>query len=100
MDNVHPVMAEALALIAPPAESPEVAKYRTLLRRHDWGHEFSDDWRWRQRGREELAKLRQLQAQLDPDFRIWNAVGHPWCRDGAAYPPFPPAKPATPATND
>lgn len=100
MDNVHPVMAEALTLIAPPAESPEMAKYRNLLRRHDWGHEFADDGRWRERGRQELATLRKLQAEIDPDYRVWNAVGHPWCRNGATYPPFPPPPPEPTATND
>jgi hypothetical protein len=32
-----------------------------------------------------------MQRRLDPDFRLWNAVGHPWCRNGASFPPFPPA---------
>ena len=85
MDYLHPTMAEALRPLAPPAEGERMAYYRILLKRHDWAHEFSDDGRWRQRGRQELEKLRELQRELDPDFRIWNACGHPSCRDGAAY---------------
>jgi hypothetical protein len=96
MDNLHPTMAAALCLLAPPPEGERLTRYRQLLRQHDWSHEHSDDFRAMQRGRMELARLRELQRELDPDFRIWNAVGHPWCRDGATYPPFPPA----PATND
>lgn len=91
MDNVQPAIAAALAPFAPPPEPPKVAAYRNLLRRHDWKHEFSDDARWRNRGRLELEQLRDLQRELDPDFVIWNAVGHPWCCNGASYPAFPPA---------
>jgi hypothetical protein len=85
MDNVHAAVAVALAPFAPPPEPPALAAYRNLLRRHDWTHEFSDDARWRNRGRAELEQLRQLQRELDPDFRLWNAMCRPACKDGRAY---------------
>ena len=84
---LNPVMAAALAGIAPPAESPRVAHYRLALRAHDWRHEFAEGDA-RTRGRRELEALRSEQQAVDPDFRIWNACCHPWCTNGAAYPAY------------
>ena len=46
--------------------------YTNALRAMDWGFEFSDDNSVYQRGREELARLRRIQRQLDPGAVIWN----------------------------
>ena len=46
--------------------------YKQKLAAHDWTFEWSDDHSVWQRGRVELAELRRLQPDLDPDFAIWN----------------------------
>ena len=46
--------------------------YARDLRRMDWGFEFSDENPVYQRGREELARLRKIQRELDPGAVIWN----------------------------
>jgi hypothetical protein len=83
------VIAAALAPLTPPPDDARTATYRALLRRHDWTHEFSEELRWVQRGRAELAELQALQKEVDPDFHIWNTHCHRLCKDGAAYPAFP-----------
>lgn len=85
MSNLNPVMAAALAGIAPPAESPRVAHYRLALQSHDWRHEFAEGDA-RTRGRRDLEALRDEQQALDPDFRIWNEHCHPHCKNGRSYP--------------
>lgn len=87
--NLHPIVADALRGVIPPPEDARVASYRALLRRHDWAHEFADDFRAYSRGRAEREHLLAEQKAVDPDFRIWNAHCHPWCRDGRAYPAYP-----------
>jgi hypothetical protein len=90
--NLHPVFVEALRGIAPPPATTieqRKAHYRALLKRHDWSHEFSDDMRWVQRGRAERKELLDEQRELDPDFATWNALCHPWCKSGAAFPAYP-----------
>ena len=85
MSNLNPVMTAALAFIAPPAEPQRIAEYRQALREHDWRHEFAEGDA-RTRGRAQLERLRELQAELDPGYRIWNALCHPHCTDGRSYP--------------
>lgn len=63
-----------------------LAAYRRLLHRHDWKHVLSADMAEYHRGQNELQRLREAQQALDPDFAVWNAHCHPWCRDGRDYP--------------
>jgi hypothetical protein len=72
--NLHPIMQQALAPFAPPAESAELAFYRKRLRCFDWQFHFSDDASAVRIARVELANLHRMQAELDPDGRIWRAV--------------------------
>lgn len=80
--NLSPVMQQALAPFAPPAESQELAAYRARLRRFDWSYQFSDDSSVYKRARAELAELHKLQAELDKDGSIWRAV----CPGGHGVP--------------
>lgn len=50
------------------------ADYLKSLRAQDWSFEFSDDGRAYRAGRDSLAALRTLQAEIDPDAAIWNTV--------------------------
>jgi hypothetical protein len=61
------------------------AAYVSMLRRHDWSHEMSDDAGAYRRGRQALEQLRQEQQTIDPDFNIWNRHCAERCKDGRAY---------------
>lgn len=63
----------------------ERRQYEAALRRHDWSHEFSDDYLVVRAGREELHALREMQRRLDPEFSLWNVWCHPACRNGRNY---------------
>lgn len=52
-------------------ETPET-EYIRRLRNHDWFHEYSEDYQVWQRGVQELARLRELRKQIDPDCKLWN----------------------------
>ena len=74
MNNMHPVMQQALAAFIPPAETKEMTEYRAALRRFDWQFEFSEDNSIVCEGRNELEKLHKMQKELDPNGSIWKAV--------------------------
>jgi hypothetical protein len=59
--------------------------YAKLLQSHDWSHEFSDDGRVYNVGRQQLEVLRAMQRSIDPWFRIWNQHCPDQCKDGRAY---------------
>lgn len=46
--------------------------YIAALKAHDWSHQYSDDMRQLQRGRESLVALQQAQELIDPEFSVWN----------------------------
>lgn len=73
------------AAIKPHQIPEERLAYEQALRRHDWSHEFSDEYEYARRGRAELAALREMQRRLDPGFDIWNVWCHPSCRNGRGY---------------
>lgn len=58
------------------------AQYVSELIRHDWLHRWSDSWATVQAGKANLARLREMQRELDPGFELWNKHCHPDCRDG------------------
>ena len=53
-------------------DEAEVQKYRTLLAKHDWHYEYSDDRTVWGNGKAEKAALETLQMLLDPDYKIWD----------------------------
>lgn len=50
------------------------AEYATLLKGMDWHFEFADDWHTHQAGKAKLARLRELQPQVDPSGSQWIAA--------------------------
>jgi hypothetical protein len=85
--HVHPIFASMLDTFCRPAALQDIKReaYERMLRAHEWSFEFSDDASVYARGREQLAELRLVQREIDPDFSTWNQHCHPACRDGAAY---------------
>lgn len=49
-------------------------EYKALLARMDWQFEFADSLRAYTAGKEQLARLRVLQPQVDPSGDEWRAV--------------------------
>lgn len=49
-------------------------EYKALLARMDWQHEFADNVRAYIAGKEQLARLRVLQPQVDPSGDEWRAA--------------------------
>lgn len=66
-------MAAAQVATAASVQAGERDAYINLLRSHDWTHEFSDDGRAYTKGREQLARLRELQPVVDADGVLWRA---------------------------
>lgn len=56
----------------PLAAQPSLADYRAALAAHDWYFEYSDDHAVWSAGRASLARIANLQRELDPDFAVWN----------------------------
>lgn len=74
--HVHPAFAGFLNSVrTAPADALAIqrAAYVSLLQRHDWSFEFSDDHAVYQRGSNALSTLRMLRRELDADGSIWNA---------------------------
>lgn len=80
--QLHPVFAGLLQTFAGQPAQLRRAAYVSALRRHDWGHEYSDDINAWRRGREELAQLRAEQREIDPDFELWNRNCPEECKNG------------------
>lgn len=74
MDNMHPLMIQALQNFAPPPESDAMQQYRKALREFDWRFEFSDDGESHRQGSAALKELHAMQQALDPDGSIWRAM--------------------------
>lgn len=97
MNNVHDTFQRIFA--TNPATPPKLTrseindddtqqKYRqyiALLEVADWSFEFSDDGDVRNRGATVMKKLRQLQKEIDPFHRIWNAFAPASCQNGRSY---------------
>lgn len=49
-----------------------LALYRMHLLEHDWQYEHSDDFRAYSRGNTERRYLREMQKEIDKDWKIWN----------------------------
>jgi hypothetical protein len=82
---LHPIFQGILQSFADAPKIVARVDYEVALRKHDWAHEFSDDGNVYRRGREQLKALREQQASIDPDWRIWNSIAPPQCRDGHSY---------------
>lgn len=57
---------------APEAPKYSVDDYKTLLARHDWFYNYSDDHSVWSRGSDERDQLYKYQDAIDPDYNIWN----------------------------
>lgn len=75
---VHAVFAGILADAASIPLQLRRAQYVSRLARMDWDFEHSDDGAVTRRGREDLAMLRQLQRELDPDHVLWQRHAPEW----------------------
>lgn len=73
-NELHPIFAGILEAIQSAPAKVGMAEYQTALATFDWSHEFSDDQRKYQLGREQLKNLRRLQPIHDPDGSIWRAA--------------------------
>jgi hypothetical protein len=49
-----------------------MSEYITLLQSHDWYYNYSDDFTFWQKGRNERDKLLQLRLELDQHALVWN----------------------------
>ena len=96
--NLNPLIAAICAAHLAPATSPQPvgalatgdaaikrAAYVSALVKMDWSYEFSDD------GRDALAALRAMQAEVDPTGELWlrhapkgHGIPQPFVREGAA----------------
>lgn len=79
MNQVIRSYADSLAG-ATPEEAQRIqteAEYVSLLLRHDWKHEFSDDHSVWKRGHEEKRRMLELRRVIDPDGALWNLHAPP-----------------------
>jgi hypothetical protein len=70
MTNVHPLFQAAIAPLAPPSALTE---YHAALQSFDWQYDFSDSHERWAKGNNALARLRAMQAVVDPTGEIWMA---------------------------
>lgn len=47
--------------------------YREALRKHDWFYEYSDDYRYYSKGRDNQILLEQVRKEIDQNNLIWNS---------------------------
>lgn len=73
MSNTHVSPAFHGILSQMSGEEQDMAEYVSLLSRHDWFYQYSDDHQAWCAGRMSLARLNELQCALDPDYAIWNS---------------------------
>ena len=73
MSNEHVSPAFHGILSQMSGEDQDMAEYVGLLSSHDWFYQYSDDHKAFCAGRDAMTQLRSLQAQLDPDWAIWNS---------------------------
>lgn len=71
MDNVNPLIAKVLRDAASIPAQLRRAEYVSRLLKMDWQFEHAPAEQWRA-GRDELAQLRRLQAEVDPTAKFWN----------------------------
>ena len=53
-------------------EDTELTRYQTLLQKHDWHYQYSDDHRVWTRGRDEAAAIADLKRKVDPTGEIYR----------------------------
>lgn len=68
MNNVHPILQQALAGVAP--TSP-LTEYHKALSAFDWQFEFADDHQRWASGNNSLSRLHRMQREIDADGAIW-----------------------------
>lgn len=73
MSNTHVSPAFHGILSQMSGEDQDMAEYVSLLSRHDWFYQYSDDHQAWNKGRESAARLTGLRRQLDPNYAIWNS---------------------------
>lgn len=66
--------AAATVATARAVQAGERLAYIEALKRHDWTHEYSDDGRAYEAGRDSLRALKRMQPVVDPDGALWNAA--------------------------
>jgi hypothetical protein len=48
--------------------------YTSLLKNHDWFHDYSDDHSVWVNGKNQRSALLEMQKQVDPNAAIWNGI--------------------------
>lgn len=96
---IHPVMAAALAPFAPKSSNVHalaseyaVGLYRKALEKFNWQFEHAEEHAVWARGSNDLANLRRMQRDIDPDGSIWmsypgahtHGAPQPIVREGGA----------------
>src|SRR5690606_11397934 len=76
--TLHPTFNAILAGVQAMPVQIARAQYVGRLAAFDWTHEQADDMSVVRRGRAELAELRKLREQLDPDHALWNRHAPEW----------------------
>lgn len=71
-EPIHPALSRSIELSLSGAAAIRRQQYVAALRSHDWAYTWSDDHNAWVRGSAERAALRNMAAQLDPDFAVWN----------------------------
>lgn len=56
------------------AKAASLEAYKIMLGCHDWGYAYSDSHEVYCRGRDFYGRIRQLQAEIDADYAIWNSI--------------------------
>lgn len=74
--QLHSVFAGILATIEQAPLQLKRAEYVARLIKMDWAFDFAPYEQWA-KGRDELAALRQMQAEVDPSGELWNKHAHP-----------------------
>jgi len=49
-----------------------IDEYKVALKNHDWFYEYSDDFRYYTKGRNQRDKLLAFQKEFDIDQSIWK----------------------------
>lgn len=75
--ELHPTFSDIFKNFGVMPESIEMQSYRSLLKRHDWSFEYSDDGMVYRNGKKQRETLSAMRATLDPDFSVWNSYAPP-----------------------
>lgn len=69
--SLHPTIQTVLNTHLIDAHKAKVTTYVSLLRTHDWQHEFGSHESWKI-GHAQRLQLEALREEIDPDCEIWN----------------------------